>query len=149
MARMHSSGRGKSGSTRPADPDLSMVNYDNEEIKDLIVKLADEDMMPSEIGGELRDRYGIPNVKAVTGQSIKEIMEEEEFGLEIPEDLYKLMEKALKLNEHLKENKKDLDSKRSMRLVESKIRRLVNYYRGDELPEDWKYSLEKARLFVK
>ena len=149
MARMHSTGRGKSGSTKPRNPDLSMVDYDNEEIKDLILKLADEDMMPSVIGEKLRDRYGIPDVKAVTGKSINEILEEEDEGIDLPEDLYKLMEKALQINEHLEENGKDMEAKRSLRLTESKIRRLVKYYRGKKLPEDWKYSLDKARLHVK
>ena len=149
MARMHSTGRGKSGSTKPRNPDLSMVDYDNEEIKDLILKLADEDMMPSVIGEKLRDRYGIPDVKAVTGKSINEILKEEDEGIDLPEDLYKLMEKALKINEHLDENGKDMEAKRSLRLTESKIRRLVKYYRGKKLPEDWKYSLDKARLHVK
>lgn len=149
MARMHSTGRGKSGSTKPRNPDLSMVDYDNEEIKDLVLKLAEEDMMPSEIGETLRDRYGIPGVKDVTGKSINDILKEEDMGFDIPEDLYKLMDKALKINEHLEENGKDMEAKRSLRLTEAKIRRLVKYYRGKKLPEDWKYSLDKARLHVK
>ncbi len=149
MARMHSRGRGVSGSTKPKNPDLSMVDYEEEEIKDLITKLADEDMMPSEIGQELRDRYGIPDVKAVTGKSINQILEKEEVALEVPEDLYKLMEKAIQIREHLERNKKDMEAKRSLSLTESKIRRLVKYYRGDKLPEDWKYSIDKARLYVK
>ncbi len=149
MARMHSTGRGVSGSTKPKNPDLSMVDYEEEEIKDLITKLAEEDMMPSEIGEELRDRYGIPDVKAVTGKSINDILEEEDMALEVPEDLLKLMEKALNIKEHLEENGKDMEAKRSLSLTESKIRRLVKYYRGKKLPEDWSYSIDKAKLYVK
>ncbi len=148
MARMHSSGRGSSGSTRPRRPDLSSVDYDDDEVEDLVEKLTKQGLMPSEIGRELRDRYGNPEVQAVTGKTGSEIQDERDMGSDIPEDLYRLMERALAIRDHLQQNENDAAAKRSMRLTESKIRRLADYYRGDEIPEDWSYSLQKARLAV-
>jgi len=53
----------------------------------------------------------------------------------------------LKLKKHIDHHKKDLKTKRSLSLTESKIRRLMKYYRREErLPEGWKYSLEQAKL---
>jgi small subunit ribosomal protein S15 len=43
------------------------------------------------------------------------------------------------------ENQTDYQNKRALQNTESKIRRLVNYYRGDELDEDFTYSYDKAK----
>ncbi|MDY6771205.1 MAG: 30S ribosomal protein S15 [Candidatus Nanohaloarchaea archaeon] len=148
MARMHSARRGSSGSTKPRNPDTSWVVYDEDEIRQLVEKLADQGFRASEIGRKLRDRYGVPDVKEITGQSITDILEEQDKAREIPEDLYNLMEKAVAINDHLQEHGKDDEARRNLNLTESKIRRLADYYRGDELPEDWSYSLDEARLRV-
>jgi len=149
MARMHSDNRGSSGSTRPRSPDPSWVDHDPEEVEELVEKLASKSNQPSAIGRILRDRYGIPRVKDVIGKNLTDVLEEREVGPEVPEDLYNLMAKALEIRSHLDKNENDLDAQRNLSLTEAKIRRLANYYRGDELPEDWSYSPETARLIVK
>ena len=56
----------------------------------------------------------------------------------------------MNLRKHLEKNKKDYSSKRGLELTESKIRRLVKYYKKRKvLPEDWKYDPEKAKLLVR
>ena len=126
------------------------VEYSNEEIEELIIKLYKEGNPPSKIGIILRDQHGIPNVKSITGMKITEILEKHDIKLEYPEDLINLMKKAVNIREHLKEHPKDLHSRRGLQLVESKIRRLVKYYvRKGVLPEGWKYDPEKAALIVK
>jgi small subunit ribosomal protein S15 len=46
-------------------------------------------------------------------------------------------------------NKKDLSNERGLHLIEAKIRRLVKYYkRNDVLPQDWLYSLKNAELLI-
>ncbi|MBC7100725.1 30S ribosomal protein S15 [Methanothermobacter tenebrarum] len=126
------------------------VEYSNEEIEELIIKLYKEGNPPSKIGIILRDQHGIPNVKAITGMKITEILEKHDIKLEYPEDLINLMKKAVNIREHLKEHPKDLHTRRGLQLVESKIRRLVKYYvRKGVLPEGWKYDPEKAALIVK
>ena len=68
----------------------------------------------------------------------------------IPEDLQNLMRKALRMRKHIEENKKDVHNKRVLQLTESKIRRLVKYYRRNKvLPEDWKYKPEIAEVILR
>ncbi|MBU5682211.1 MAG: 30S ribosomal protein S15 [Candidatus Aenigmatarchaeota archaeon] len=123
--------------------------YSKEEVEKLVVKLAREGYMPSMIGLILRDSYGIPNVKEITGKSILQILEKNDIRLEIPEDLLNLMRRAVRLREHLSIHKKDKSSQRGLILIESKIRRLEKYYkRVGKLPKDWKYYPETAKIIV-
>ncbi|RLG56390.1 MAG: 30S ribosomal protein S15 [Candidatus Hydrothermarchaeota archaeon] len=151
MARMHSRARGKSGSTRPfrtVPPEW--VEYSPEEVEDLVIKLAKKGLSPSMIGIVLRDQYGIPSVKLITKKSITKILEENNLGLKIPEDLMNLIKKAVNINKHMKAHKHDMTAKRGMQLTESKIRRLAKYYiREGKLPKNWKFDIEKAKLLVR
>ena len=141
---MHSEGRGSSGSDKPVSKKTPRwVDYDEEEVIDLVVKLAKNDKSPSEIGMELRDKYGIPEVREITGKKITEILDEEGLALEIPEDLKNLVEKAESLQEHVDEHPKDEDAIRNLELTEAKIRRVASYHREEgNIDEDWKYSRE-------
>jgi small subunit ribosomal protein S15 len=125
------------------------VKYKKKEVEDLVVKLAKEGNTSSKIGMILRDRYGIPDVKAITGKSITQIMKENKLYPEFPEDLMSLFRKAVRLREHLEKHKKDKHSLRGLQLLESKIRRLSKYYiRKGILPKNWKYSPEEVKLLV-
>ena len=55
------------------------------------------------------------------------------------------MEKAVRLHDHLDENPQDHQNKRALQNVESKIRRLANYYRGDQIDEEFTYTADRAR----
>ncbi|GAG86575.1 unnamed protein product, partial [marine sediment metagenome] len=77
MARMHSRKKGKSGSTRPARREKPVwVELSSEEVVNEVVKLARKGVSQSLIGVVLRDSYGIPLVKVVTGKSINQILKE-------------------------------------------------------------------------
>ncbi|MFW6320405.1 MAG: 30S ribosomal protein S15 [Halohasta sp.] len=150
MARMHTRRRGSSGSDRPAaDEPPEWSDLDSEEIENRVVELAEEGHDPSVIGLKLRDEgvkgVPVPNVKLATGKKVTEILEDHDAAPELPEDLRKLMERAIGLREHVAENGQDHQNKRALQNTESKIRRLVNYYRGDELDEEFTYSYEHAR----
>lgn len=126
------------------------IEYSNEEIEELILKLRKEGNSTSMIGIILRDQYGVPDVKLITGMKITKILENHDQGLEYPEDLMNLIRKAVNIRDHLKENPKDLHTRRGLRIVESKIRRLVRYYRNEGvLPEEWRYEPKQAALLVK
>ncbi len=150
MARMHNSTKGKSGSTRPNIDSLpEWAEREEGEVEDLVVKLAKQGYTASEIGVQLRDQYGIPDVQMATGKSVTDIMENNDLSPEIPEDLMALLEKAVNLHKHLDRNPKDKSNKRGLQLVESKIRRLVKYYKEKgKLPEDWNYSIDKAEMLT-
>jgi len=151
MARMHSRKKGKSGSKHP--PKMfppTWLEYNKEEIEALVVKLGKKGVSPGLIGITLRDQHGIPNVELVTGKKVTDILEENGMKPKYPEDLLNLIKKAVKIRKHLEENKKDYHSKRGLELTESKIRRLVKYYRRTKkLPEDWRYDPEQAVLLVR
>jgi len=151
LARMHSRKHGKSGSTRPyRKSPPKWVKYKKKEVEKLVLKLAEDGKSSAEIGLILRDTYGIPSVREITGKKITRILEENGLALELPEDLRNLMRRAVKLREHLKENKKDKSAIHGLELIESKVRRLGKYYvRKGKLPEGWKYDPEKAKLMVK
>ncbi|MBU0762298.1 MAG: 30S ribosomal protein S15, partial [Candidatus Altiarchaeota archaeon] len=120
-----------------------------EEIEELVLKLAKEGNAPAKIGLVLRDQYGIPDVKALTGTKITKILSAKDMGLSVPEDLQSLINKAVLLDNHLQKHINDRHNKRALMLVESKIRRLTKYYIGSgKLPKDWRYDMEKARLLV-
>ncbi len=150
MSRMHSRKKGQSGSTRPhLEENPDWVPLDEEEIKDLIIDLAKKGETASEIGIILRDQYGVPNAELAIGESVTEVMKANDLEPEIPEDLLALMEKAVNLKDHLDEHPKDKSNRKSLRLVESKIRRLVDYYKEQgELEEDWRYSMDKAEILT-
>jgi small subunit ribosomal protein S15 len=150
MARLHSRKRGKSESKRPPKSfSLDWVQMKKEEIEELVIKLGKRGVPPSQIGMILRDEYGVPLVKRITGKKITEILGEGGVAQKIPEDLMALINKAYKIRKHLEEHKKDLHAKRGLILTESKIGRLVKYYkRVGKLPPDWRYTPELAELYA-
>ncbi len=150
MSRMHNAKKGQSGSTRPhLEDNPDWVSLDEDEVEDLIVDLAKQGKTASEIGVILRDQYGVPNVKLSLDKSITDVLEENDMSSEIPEDLLALIERAVNLNEHLKEHPKNKSNRRGLRLIEAKIRRLVKYYKKEgKLDEDWEYSMRKAEILT-
>ena len=148
MARMHARRKGVSGSTKPLKSTVPLT-MTAEEVEKLIVELRNSGLSSSSIGIVLRDTYGIPNVKEVTKKSLTEVLRDNGIAPELPEDLINLINKALNLRDHLEENKKDLHNKRALQLTESKIRRLVNYYkRSAVLPEGWSYRLDTVEMLI-
>ncbi len=150
MSRMHNPKRGRSGSTRPhLEENPEWVPVEEDEIQNIITDLAREGKTASEIGVILRDQYGVPNVELALGKSITDVLEENDLRSELPEDLIALMEKAVNLHEHLEEHPKDKSNRRGLRLVESKIRRVADYYKEQgELEKDWRYSIDKAEILT-
>lgn len=147
---MHSRRKGSSGSIRPASKTAPpWVEVSSPDAMLLVEKLAKQDKTPAEIGAILRDAYGIPSFKALTGKTITDALKEINMAPKYPSDLLSLIKKAVKLRTHLSSSKQDKLNKAMLVRTESKIRRLVKYYRGDQLPADWKYDSEKAALLVK
>ena len=149
MARMHARRKGRSGSThqyeRKDHPSWSSLKP--REVESRIIELAKSGKSSSEIGLILRDQYAVPNVKLATGKKITRILEENKLGSDFPEDLKNLISRALTIRDHMQTHKKDMENKRNLQLVESKIRRLARYYiENKKLPSDWKYSPKQAKL---
>ena len=141
---------GRSGSTRPVSKATpSWVSYTQEEVEQLVIELAKRGFSPSMIGIILRDQYGIPLVKPILGKSITEVLQEHGLAPQIPEDLMNLIRRAVKIRKHLEEHPKDLSAKRGLNLVESKIHRLIKYYkRVGKLPQDFTYTPEAFSMLA-
>jgi len=145
MSRMHSDGRGSSGSDNPVNKKVPRwTDYEEEEVVDLVLKLREEGLQPAQIGVKLRDQYGIPDVKTLTGKKITEILEEEGKAPDTPEDLQNLIDKAENIQEHLEDNPNDRDAERRLELVETKIRKVAEYHRSEgNIEEGWKYERDE------
>ncbi len=75
MGRMHSPGKGISGSTIPYKRTAAAwVNAKSADLKDQVCRLAKKGLAPSQIGALLRDQHGVPRVKAVTGTKVLRIL---------------------------------------------------------------------------
>ncbi|MGB0612098.1 MAG: 30S ribosomal protein S15 [Poseidonia sp.] len=151
MARMYKSRKGQSGSTRPHVLEApGWSNTDKDAVTSLILDLAKAGKSTSEIGMILRDKHAVPNVRLVVGKRLGQVLAENEMGGTYPEDMMNLMRQAVAIINHLGSgNHKDLHNKRALEITESKIRRLANYYKGENrLPAEWRYKRDELRLMV-
>ncbi|MBR9689996.1 MAG: 30S ribosomal protein S15 [Candidatus Altiarchaeota archaeon] len=150
MAKIYAHTRGKSGSKRPfRTSSPSWVNYSKEEVVQLVVKLSKEDHSPAMVGTILRDAYGIPSVKLITGNTVSTILDDAGIKYEVPRDLFDLLGKSVKLREHLIKNKKDKHTRRGLQQAEMKILRLVKYYKKTgKISATWKYTPDTAKVIV-
>ncbi len=146
---MYSRRRGKAGSKKPSNQKPSWVSYKAKELELLIVKLAKAGKTPSQIGLYLRDTYGVPSTKAVIGKRINAILEEKKLAKKLPEDLASLMKRSIAQRKHFEKNKQDLAAKHGLLITESKIHKLIKYYRANKkLPQDWRYDPTVTELMV-
>lgn len=139
---MHKEAHGSSGSSKPVEksnPDW--VEFEEDEIIEIILELREEGLQPAQIGLRLRDEYGVPSVKQATGKKLTEILEEEDEAPETPEDLKNLIEKAESIQNHLDENEGDEQAQRQLELTKAKVRKVADFHRENgNIPEDWEYQ---------
>ena len=147
---MHSNGKGISRSALPYKKSPpSWLKVTAAEVEESISKLARKGLTPSQIGVTLRDRDGIAQVNSVTGSKILRILKGQGLAPEIPEDLYHLIKKAVAMRKHLEVNRKDVDGKFHLILVESRIHRLARYYkRTRKVAPNFKYESATASALV-
>merc|ERR1712032_1345696 len=81
----------------------------SEDVCDHMCKLAKKGLTPSRIGVTLRDSFGVPQVKSVTGNKILRVLKTNGLAPGLPEDLYCLIKKAVSIRKHLDKNRKDKD----------------------------------------
>ena len=150
MGRMHSKGHGISRRSLPyrkAPP--SWVQISASDLTEQIVRMAKRGQSPSQIGVVLRDQYGIPQVKGVTGSKILRILKTQGVAPQLPEDLYHLIKKAVNIRKHIEKFRADTDGKFRLILVESRIHRLARYYRKSKaLPPTFRYQSKKADTLI-
>jgi small subunit ribosomal protein S15 len=150
MARMYSKKKGKSGSSKPLEmKEQSWLRYKGKEVEMLIAKLAKEGTKPSQIGIHLRDAYGIPDVRLVTGKKLTAILADKNLLQKFPEDIISLMSRRIAITKHMLENKKDQTAKRGVDITDSKIRRLVKYYKAKgKISKEWNYNPDEIKMYM-
>ena len=150
MARMHSKGKGTSGSSKPNnDTAPSWSESDKGTVEELILKYANDGHSSAKIGSLLRDIHAVPDVRLVMGERISQTLSRNNLDSTYPEDMMNLMRKALSLIDHLSSNKKDLHNRRQLELCESRLRRLAKYYvRTGRISSTWTYKCDQLRLMV-
>ena len=143
--------KGKSHSIRPIESGApKWVKSSAEEVESIVMDVAKKGVPPSQIGVLLRDQYGIPLTRQLTGKKLGKVLSEKGLAPELPEDLFNLIKHTGAIRRHLEEHPMDMNSKRGLQLLESKINRLAKYYiSAGKLPRDWKYSPEKASILVR
>lgn len=147
MAKLYGHGRGKARSHRPLNLKPEWLKLSAKEVEQIIIQLAQKGVGEGKIGLILRDSYGIPSTKAITGKTIKKILQEniEEMKSKVPYDLFNLIKNLKRLKKHFETNKKDMSAKRGIQLFEAKIRRLQKYYKKRKiLPENWDFREVKV-----
>lgn len=137
---MHTPGKGKSGSTKPYHQIRpSWVTKTPQEVGELVLSLARKGIKPSEIGKILRDEHGIGAVKPILGKSLVKFLKEEEAAPTIPEELASCVRRCMNIRSHLSEFKNDKNAKYRLILAESKMYRIIRYYkRTMAIPTDYK-----------
>ncbi|MCX8204306.1 MAG: 30S ribosomal protein S15 [Candidatus Nezhaarchaeota archaeon] len=142
--------KGKSHSTRPVVSEaLNICSLTEGQVEDLVVELAKKGYSPSMIGMMLRDQYGVPLTKLVIDKKITQVLRERGLAPKIPEDLANLIKRATRVRRHLEEHPKDNFSKRGLQLIESKIHRLIKYYKREGvLPLDFEYKPEEVAVIT-
>jgi small subunit ribosomal protein S15 len=100
------------------------LKYTADELKAIILKLANKGLTAEKIGLVLRDQYGIPKV-SLYGFKIKEILVEKD-KYEDP-TLKNLKLKKDKITSHNKKNKQDKTSERSLIITKAKIKKIEEY----------------------
>jgi len=148
MSRIHSHRHGKSQSTRPPSKTTpTWVTTTPSEARTVVLKLAKEGVSPSRIGQTLRDDYGVPLLKPLMGKSLGEVLAEGKAAPKLPQDLQDLIDRAQRVQKHLKVHRSDRKNVHSLELVEAKIYRLSKFYKEKGiLPTDFKYTAVVAQL---
>jgi len=101
----------KTEKTEKKESKPSWIKTSKEELKNLIVDLANQGNSPARIGLILRDEKGIPKSKLL-GKRISQILNEESIEFKSQKSLSQ--EKVDKLKSHLDKNKHDYSAQRSL-----------------------------------
>ena len=105
------------------------LKYTKEEVKAIVLKLADKGLTTEKIGLALRDTYGIPKTKLYNLKISKILKEKDKF--KEPTNL-NLKNKLQKIITHYKKNKQDKKSELSLMITKAKLKKREDYLKKKE-----------------
>lgn len=148
---MHTKKKGKSNSRKPRIEEAeSKSGLSREEIEGLIVSYAKGGMPAELIGETLKRKHNVMYIRKETGKRLMQILRENKVEGPLPPDMLQLVKKAVNIREHLASNKSDVHNRIRLGRIESKIWRLVRYYKREGiLSSDWKYNPATAELIIR
>ena len=147
MATLYGRGRGRAGSHAPKSEKPYWLKITPEEVEELVVKLAQEEIPAAKIGLILRDSHGVHSVRAITGKKIQKILAEHGFKPKTQE-IHALEKRIKELKEHFEKNKQDKVAKRGLQLAMAKLDRLNRYIgkkKGESTRDTAKIERKKAK----
>ena len=100
------------------------LKYTEDEVKEIILKLAEKVLTSEKIGLALRDQYGIPKTKIYNIKIGQVLKEKNKF---IEPALSNLQKRTERIEEHYKKNKQDKKAGRSLILVKAKLKIVKDY----------------------
>jgi len=100
------------------------LKFTKDEVREIILKLADKGLTSEKIGLTLRDQYGIPKAKIYNLKISKILKEKDKF--EEPTTL-NLQNRLEKIKEHYKKNKQDKKAERSLIITKAKLKKRNDY----------------------
>ena len=100
------------------------LKYTADEVKAIIIKLANKGLTAEKIGLTLRDQYGIPKVK-LYNISIKKVLEKEG-KFEEPTNI-NLKARLDAIINHYKKNKQDKRAERALIITKAKLKKRDDY----------------------
>jgi small subunit ribosomal protein S15 len=98
------------------------LKYTEEEVRAIVLKLADKGLTAEKIGLVLRDQYGIPKVK-IYNLKISKILKEK---FQEPTDL-NLKNKLQKIISHYKKHEQDKRAELSLIITKAKLKKREDY----------------------
>ena len=100
------------------------LKYTEDEVKEIILKLAEKGLTSEKIGLTLRDQYGIPKTKIYNIKISRVLKENKKF--EEP-SLLNLQKKTENIIEHYKKNKQDKKAERALIITKAKLKKIKDY----------------------
>ena len=100
------------------------LKYTEEEVKEIILKLAEKGLTSEKIGLTLRDQYGIPKVK-IYNLKIGQVLKEKNKFTE--PSLLNLQKRKDRIENHYKKNKQDKKADISLIRVKAKLKKVKDY----------------------
>jgi small subunit ribosomal protein S15 len=148
---MHTKKKGKSSSRKLRMEEAEAKSgLGKEEIEKLIVSYAKSGMPAELIGETLKKKHNVLYIRKETGKRLMQIIKENNLESSLPPDMLQLVKKAVNIREHLSSNKSDVHNRIRLGRIESKIWRLVRYYKKEGvLSRDWKYDPSTAELIIR